>query len=648
MKGSATSTDTLTSLAILKVQIDQDKDYLDYLRPFVQQILSKNPPEIIADSNVSSAIRDQFGLEIPARAVQIVLKRLARDLPIRLEHGVYRIVGELPNPGLDVKKVGALRHINTIVAGLSDFARQNGQTFASSEGPVGALLAFLSRFSISCIRSYLRGTVLPKVTDGPNTDIVLVSEYLLSIQNRDLPRFESFMVLVQGHMLANSLLCPDLQDAPRSYKGVTFFFDTRLVVRLLGLEGALEQNAVEHLVRLLGDLGGRVALFSHTRDELETVLSGSAEYVNKPGGRGSIVLEARRAGRTKSDILMLLQELDERLDELGLVVIRTPRYRSDFQIDETVFERVLDDEVSYLNPRAREYDVNSVRSVYALRENVRARSLEKCGAVLVTSNSAFARAAFEYGRKHEVSQEVSPVISDFSLANMAWLKAPLGAPDVPRVEVLAYSYAAVQPSAEFLEKVLTESDRLHKSGRISARQHQLMRSSVLAQDELAKLTLGDDRAIRAETILQSLERVEREIKLEESVRLTDEQQKHGATKQRLAEIERENAGIRRRIFWSSRSRARAMARSVTGLILGALLLATAAGLGIRPAWPVAGWLLFASSVIMSALAVANLMWGETALAIQDRFQKAFLGFLLRREAVKWGIDPAEWSDSSAE
>ena len=82
-----------------------------------------------------------------------------------------------------------------------------------------------------------------------------MSKYVLALQNTDPERFESFLVVVKGHMLANALLCPDLKNAPRSYKGVTFYLDTPLLVRQLGLEGEPKQAAVNNLVALLLNLG---------------------------------------------------------------------------------------------------------------------------------------------------------------------------------------------------------------------------------------------------------------------------------------------------------------------------------------------------------------------------------------------------------
>ena len=155
-------------------------------------------------------------------------------------------------------------------------------------------------------------------------------------------------------------------------------------------------------------------------------MQGAANYLERPHGRGAIALEARKRGTTRSDLLLLAESIDDKLIEAGIEVKDTPRHVERFQIDEMAFEHVLEDGVSYYNPRAREYDINSVRSIYVIRGNTPAPSVEKASAIFVTSNAAFAKAAWEYGKDREASKNVSSVISDFSLANMAWLKAPVG------------------------------------------------------------------------------------------------------------------------------------------------------------------------------------------------------------------------------
>lgn len=573
------STSTLTSLAMLKVEIDHGGDYLNYLKPFISQVLYDKKPELITDSGISDLIKEHFGLEIPARTVQIILKRLVKDGALHRESGTFHIK-KLENPDISIRKNEAQRHINSVVSGLISYAKKLGHNSLNEEKAVTAICSFLSEFDIPCLKAYLRGTAIPAITTQRPTDIVLVSEYVLHIQEHDLARFDNFIVLLQGHMIANALLCPDLQNAPKTYNGITFYLDTPLLITILKLDDEHKNRATKETITLLKHLGARIAAFAHSREELERVITGAANYIDDPKARGSIVRVARSRELKKSDLLLSASNIDPELQAAGIEIIETPRYVQDFQIDESAFETVLDDEISYFNDRAREYDINSVRSIYVLRGKINPHSLEKCVAALVTSNSAFSRAAYTYGRTHGNSSDVSSVITDFSLANLAWLKAPMGAPEIPTSELLAYAYAAKQPSKHWLEKYIAEIEKLEKTGKISTRDHQLLRSSVLAQDELMKLTLGEESALQEESITQTLNRVTSEIKLEELKNTQQERKLKIEIQQRLEEANTRNRKIEERIYWDCKERAARHSRTITFIINTILIIGAAASIGL--------------------------------------------------------------------
>lgn len=632
------STATLTSLAMLKVNIDQGKDYLDYLRPFVLQVLVDHPAEPVTDASVRDHLREQFGLEIPDRAVQIILRRLTRNGHIRRDTGIYHITGTIPDPGIALQKANAVRHIQAVVSDLVDFSKQTPRPFSSDDEAVTAVCAFLSEFDIPCLRAYLRGTAIPPTTGSHGADIVLVSEYVVHLQRTSPERFESFLVLVQGHMLANALLCPDLQSVPKTYKGVTFYLDTPLLVRRLGLEGLPKKAAAEALIDLLLRLGASVATFSHSRVELERVLRGAAAHIDSVSGRGDIVMEARREGRTKSDLLLFAERLDEELRVAKIEVKRSPQYIQQFQIDEAAFEAALQDEVSYYNTRAREDDINSVRSIYVLRSGTSPFNVEGAKAVLVSSNAGFARAAFEYGQKHQETREVSSVITDFSLANMAWLKAPMGAPAIPAAEILAFSYAALQPSKDLLAKFLSEIDKLEQQGTISARDHQLLRSSTLAQDELVRLTLGDEEALTAETISETLRRVTGELKKEEASRLQAESEAHRSTQAALSKARSERERVQERLYWRCVRRAQWIAWILSSCVAAILIVGLIAGLGLRARAGVVGWVLSCGTGALLVWSIANMLFGTTVAELHSRMRNRLQAWLVRREADAAGIE----------
>ena len=631
-------TNTLTSLAILKVNIDHGRDYLDYLQPFVLQVLIEHRPDMITDQIVRDYIQNQYGLVIPNRTIQIVLRRIVKASHLKKTHGIYQITGDLPDPLLTAKQSDAERHIKSVLRHLQEFSNNTIKPIQSEDEAVTAVCTFLAEFDVTCLRAYLQGTAIPRPQIIRRTDIVLVSEYIRHIQENHPDRFESFLVLVQGHMLANALLCPDLRTL-KTYKGVTFYLDTPLLVQRLGIEGEARQLASQELIDLLIRLGGRVAAFSHSRDELDRVLRGAAENISSQNSHSKIVLEARRRGTTRSDLLLLAEDLDNRFIDMNIELKITPRYIEKFQIDEVVFENVLEDEVSYHNPRAKEYDVNSVRSIYVIRKNKPAPSLEKARAILVTSNTAFAKAAWEYGQRYESSKEVSSVISDFSLANIAWLKTPMEATDIPTTQLLAFSYAALDPSPKLLGKYLAEIDRLDNEGRITERDHQLLRSSSRVYIELMNLTLGDDAYLTTETVFETLSRVSDEIKREELNKLSAEQEAHQKTRNALNFEQIRNKEIIKNIYRRCKNRSRVVAFifsvGMTALLVAGLLLS-----GLRMPAPFS-WMLSGGSVVLALMTLLNLATGSSVKNLHAWIQKRCLKWFLKREASKFGVSIRE-------
>ena len=219
-------TNTLTSLAILRVQVNQSKDYLTYLEPFVLQILADSVSSAVDTSAVAGSVVQRYGLVIPERTIEIVLRRMTKRNFLSRENNEFRITGAIPDPQLIAKHAEAQRHIQSVINGVKRFSLASVNPMEDEEQVVEAICAFLSEFDVSCLRSYLRGTAIPEVNAASSADKTLVSNYVQSIHLNEPERFKSFLILVQGHMLANALLCPDLEHAPKSFNGVTFYLDT--------------------------------------------------------------------------------------------------------------------------------------------------------------------------------------------------------------------------------------------------------------------------------------------------------------------------------------------------------------------------------------------------------------------------------------
>jgi hypothetical protein len=219
-----------------------------------------------------------------------------------------------------------------------------------------------------------------------------------------------------------------------------------------------------------------------------------------------------------------------RLSKLAISTLSTPAYATKYQIDENMLGEWLEDEIAGpLKEKVKDHDINCVRSIYALRERTAPTRLEDAKAVFVTTNAALARSAYKYGKQIESSREISPVVTAYSLGNIAWLKRPLDAMDLPKKEMLSMAFAAMQPSEKLWAKFLQEIDRLKNEALIDPRIHSILRYDLRAREELMDLTQGSDSALGTSTITEIVSRVEAEIRGEETQKLEAERQAHSET-----------------------------------------------------------------------------------------------------------------------
>lgn len=137
MSDVSTQEATLTSLAMLKVRADAKDhlDYIDYLRPFVVHVLVKDNPFPVTRETTQTLMLDNFGLNIPVRGCELVLKRLAKRGYLTKEYGAFSLSKELPSSDIDENRADARRRGRAVIARLCGFARETyGKEHTIEEG----------------------------------------------------------------------------------------------------------------------------------------------------------------------------------------------------------------------------------------------------------------------------------------------------------------------------------------------------------------------------------------------------------------------------------------------------------------------------------------------------------------------------------
>src|ERR1035441_7543549 len=70
---------SLVSLAMLMVRAEEShEDYLDYLSPFLIEVIRRDGSRGINRNTAQSALLQHFGLTVPTQTIELCLKRLAK------------------------------------------------------------------------------------------------------------------------------------------------------------------------------------------------------------------------------------------------------------------------------------------------------------------------------------------------------------------------------------------------------------------------------------------------------------------------------------------------------------------------------------------------------------------------------------------
>jgi hypothetical protein len=627
-------TPAVASLAMLKVLWDRHrKDYLGTFVPIVVETIRRSGWSVVALGDLQGAIESDFGLRIPQHALEAILRRCTREGYLRLKDRAYLPVSDrISGHDFDRIQREITRIHDDVVRDLCTFAAEHVATEWSTQQAEEALLDLLRQRRMQL--GSKQEEPLVRANDAGRGARFVVASYIARLREEKSPRLRDIEALAQGYMLANVLYLPDPGQTSKRFRGTQLYLDTPFLMHALGYSGPAREAPAKELLRLLYEVGANLRCYRHTRDELGGVLDACAGHVRRgPDAalRGPAVESVQHflaAGYTASDVELLASRLDRALEALRISVTETPTYREHSHvIDEAGLATAIRTEITPYREGALEKDVASVAAIVRERAGKVVNQVEDCIAILVTTNVRLVRVVREFSSREGSRYAVPPCISDYSLANLLWLKRPTAAPDLPIKRLIADCYATLQPDEELWSAFEAEAKKQRDDRTITADDYYDLRYSLSTKDELMHLTKGDPEAFAHGTVLDVLKRV-KEHREASARAVVSNELSEARSGRRHAESE---VGTRKLRELSQRQalhrRSRRMAKWIARALFAAIGLLLAIGAWAASPWGTSALSNSATGHLLSGLAaiaviagVASLVTGGTVLSISRQFE----------------------------
>lgn len=265
-----------------------------------------------------------------------------------------------------------------------------------------------------------------KIGDEARID-VLVASYVTELTNSSPERLGLLSRVADGALGAELVF--DLQ-APKQVNDlskVTIILDTPLALSLLDLSSSQNKEYIEQLVASIEKVGAKLAIFRHSIDEAEGVLSAIKNGMIYGDAYGPTA-ERMRTPNYRAFFETMIGKVALRLTEQKGFEVMPPSathyYQNFTQEEEEKLTARL--HFSLLDKRlARERDALSVAETMRRRggAHVPNHRIDSCKYLFITSNSSLQRQArsFLLSEKLLETDEFPPVVTDRYFSGLLWL-----------------------------------------------------------------------------------------------------------------------------------------------------------------------------------------------------------------------------------
>lgn len=435
------------------------RDVYDSYIPFVRSACRKQSGRQIDLEILKIDLNNDFGLDIPVYTIENMLPTLRADGVIVYDNiaKLYIVANAIDDDKSDVVISEKITEIERALDLFID--NRDARDVIISGNPVDAFINFLKPSRDSDKKTVSFKKVL--VSDPIELERYLIAEFIKFAHDQDSVLYEAITHVFVGVLIEEFTSTISTVGSNQDFSKLKIFYDTSLLLRLLGTSGTLLETASIELHRYLEGLNISTEFFANNEQEVANILS--AIIASKDGGYGIYgeTGEAIIRGEiTTSEIRSMEYTFVERLAQKG--VFPSKYEQSGFQknvrgqIDEAAFSKYL---MSSAKARNRSYsqenadhDAISLAHVVRMRRTQVVRDVAECPAIFITSNRLLAASARQFlvEEGHLRNFEVPPIMHVSQASTIFWLAkdGDISERNASQ-ELMANCYEAMRPDSNF-------------------------------------------------------------------------------------------------------------------------------------------------------------------------------------------------------
>lgn len=484
------------------------KDTFDMLTPFVLYCIKEigiQPSNYVSIPETKQFLANEFGIKIYSNVLELVFQRLKKEEYLKFDRKTKAYI--LSEKEIDIsefknKRDGYAIKQNLVLDKFFTSLKDKNISF-DEKNATDAIISYLCKYG----KDVISGNVDNQIADG---DVWKgrVGRFINEMATSKSNIFEYIQDIAKGGMIASVVFQNDNNfKETKNFKNTNIYFDTPLLMHILGYSGITLMESVKEMTSLLIKHGARLYYFRHNLDELEGILDAYVNLYNRNQLNTSYNFDYFIENDVKPERISEYKSLlVKNLQLEKLILVDTPDY-DDYSknINWTDFTNYISNKINYNDPKRLDNDVSSIASIYRLRKYDRYTNYENCNALFVTTNSSLSYYTNYYFKENGKSG-IPATVNDNFLTGMLWLKSENDNQQLPTLKIIADSLASQTLSPEFWNAFLNKVQEFEEKDIITSQEAAMLKVDIFTKRNIYDVTDGDIDKLTQSSLKEILKR----------------------------------------------------------------------------------------------------------------------------------------------
>lgn len=413
--------DSITLFAAVKTLHSEGHDLLSAISSLVLQCIESND----SFDDVRQRFRREYVTEIPEGSLQTILKRLKQkcfvdygakfsDIQLKIPEGVQR-KAEIGN-----SISGLRRDFYSLIYDMKRYYTVNKYDLPADPGK--ELVLFIDQ-NIGYTSSLLRGH-----DQSVTSSYAHIASYIAHVEKNDSDKFKLLQNIFFGRVYINIIKTRDTYAKNVSLGMTKVYLDTNILLSLLGFHDASYKQQADELLSILRQAQKiEIIAFDETVIEARRLLKTADQEFGKYTNNipvDSLYYRLKRNGHTKESVTILIEQLETRINSLGIKIVSLPVLNEDSNDYKKISSEISSEAARLGRPKpgaTLRHDARVLLAVKLLRNNMHSRLFEKSQHLFITPDTVINAVTHSRSKEslvYPLSISVTEIVSTLWMRNI--------------------------------------------------------------------------------------------------------------------------------------------------------------------------------------------------------------------------------------